>query len=65
MTKSERTIIEDSVWDCTIGTGKDHDAPKRSDLRYIEFRLNRTLDIDDLKVIFNAWRLCLQSMAQP
>ncbi len=65
MTKKEKTVIEDVVWDRTVGTGRNHDEPNHSDLQYIEFRINRALNADDVKFVLNEWRRCLQSMAQP
>lgn len=59
-----RNIINDFVWDATVGCGNDGD-PTKSDARRLELKLGREMTHDETKLFQFKWLEALQSMAQP
>jgi hypothetical protein len=57
--------IADFVHDCTVGAGNDSHGPNAGQLELLSEVLQRSLTLDDRRIIREEWDRCVQMMAQP
>lgn len=60
--RKTRKAIESYAWDATVGAGNDSETVE---FEALEERLGRKPTEDERQTFKEAWRECLQEMAQP
>lgn len=66
LTHREKSVIESTVWDATIGAGDDtHSTPTDECRANVKKALRRELTPEDEVFIEVCWQRCLQEMTQP